>query len=172
MADYVINSWKAQDAPIEGSDEYVRIKGRAGGLLSWLLTLVKISPSISLVVSADKITFEEGSLAGSLVFHTPLENTSSTFYGYTKPWKAAVAIGIVLGAVTWFLLFIPGIIAGLLYYYLKMTLTVGYSEMGGQVHAISFQRSVIEGQKIDEAQAARVCRIIQNLIDARRPKYT
>jgi hypothetical protein len=170
MADYVIRSWKAQDQPIEGADSFIKIEGRASGLLSWLLSLLKISPTVTLHVSADKITFEEGSLEGSVIYHTPLENTCSTFYGYTKPWKQALIVGVLVGLITFWLLCIPGIIAGLLYYYLKKTLTLGYTDKGGFKHAISFGRSVIEGQNIDESEAGRVCTIMQRLIDARRQK--
>lgn len=168
MAAYVIKSWKAQTEPIDESQTYVKIEGRAGGLLSWLLSLVNISPTVSLVVNSDKIVFEEGSLSGSLRYQTPLENTCATFYGYTKPWKEAVALGIVLGLITLFLFAIPGIIAGIAYYFLNKTLTVGYSDMGGLRNAIQFKRSLIEGQDIDEAEAAKVCAIIQNLVDAKR----
>ena len=168
MAAYVIKSWKAQTEPIDDSQTYVRIEGRAGGLLSWLLSLVNISPTVSMVVSSDKITFAEGSLSGSLRYLTPLENICATFYGYTKPWKEAVAIGVVIGLITSFLFGIPGIIAGIIYYFLNKTLTVGYSDMGGLRNAIHFKRSLIEGQNIDESEAAKVCAIIQNLVDAKR----
>ncbi len=168
MAAYVIKSWKAQTEPIDDSQSFVQIEGRAGGFLSWLLSLVNISPTISLVVSSEKITFAEGSLAGSLRYQTPLENTCATFYGYTKPWKEAVAIGVIVGMVTLFLFAIPGIIVGVLYYFLNKTLTVGYSDMGGLRNAIHFKRSLIEGQNIDEAEAEKVCNIIQNLVDAKR----
>lgn len=168
MTGYVIKSWKAQDVPIEGTDSFVKIHGRAGGLLSWMLGLMNISPTVTLDVGSDKIAFEQGSLEGSMVHRTPLEHLCSTFYGYTKPWKEAVVVGVLVGALTFFLAGIPGIIAGILYYYLKKTLTVGYTDIGGNSHAISFQRSVIEGQQIDENEAGRVCAIIQRLVDQKR----
>ena len=40
--------------------------------------------------------------------------------------------------------------------------------MGGLRNAIHFKRSLIERQNIDEAEAAKVCAIIQNLVDAKR----
>lgn len=39
MAAFVITSWHANDEPQPDTGEYVRIQGRAGGLISWLLTL-------------------------------------------------------------------------------------------------------------------------------------
>jgi len=170
MSDYVIQSWKAQDQPIQGTDSFVKIEGRASGILSWLLGQLKISPTITLSVSADKITFAEGSLGGSVIYHTPLENTCSTFYGYTKPWMAALVVGVLVSIVTFWLLCIPGIIAGLIYYYINTTLTLGYTDKGGFSHAITFGRSIIDGQSIDEVEAGRVCAIIQKQIDGCRRK--
>jgi len=48
------------------------------------------------------------------------------------------------------------------------TLTVGFTDIGGRVSEIPFKRSVFDGQVIDEAEAARVCDIVQRLVDARR----
>jgi hypothetical protein len=168
MSNYVIKSWQANNSDTPNGGPAVRIEARAAGLLSWLLGVLNISPTIVFAVDERHIRFEEGSLAGSVTHLTPLENTCSTFYGFTKPWKEAVAVGFVVGTMFWFLLAIPGIILGVLYYYLNMTLTVGFTTKGGSSHAVSFKRSVIEGQKIDEAEAARVCAIIQRLVAARQ----
>lgn len=168
MAAFVITSWTVQEVAIAGTTDYVRIQGRAGGFVSWLLALVEISPTVSLVVSEDSIAFEEGSLQGSLKVLTPVENTCSTFYGYAKPWKEAVAIAVFFGFLTIFMLGIPGLIAGGLYYFLNKTLTVGFTDKGGHRHAISFKRSLIEGLNIDETTAARVCTVIQGRVDAKR----
>jgi hypothetical protein len=53
----------------------------------------------------------------------------------------------------------------ILYYILNKTLTVGFTDVGGRVSEISFKRSLIEGRTIDETEAARVCEIIQHLVD-------
>jgi len=176
MAAYVIKSWSAKNQP-DAQGIYVQISARAAGLLSWVLNILGISPTITLAVHADKIVFHKGSLEGSLQFLTPLENTCSTFYGYKKPIKEAVAIGavgliilcnaVVGGPVLAFL----GIIclaAGIFYYLLNKTVTIGFTDVGGRITHINFKRSVIEGQSIDESATKFVCDLIQFLIDARR----
>lgn len=170
MSNYVIKSWAASDQQIQGTESLIKIEGRASGFLSWLLGLLEISPTVTLHVSTDKVSFEEGSLQGSVHYHTPLEHVCSTYFGYTKPWKEALVVGVLVGMATFWMLFIPGIVVGILYYFLKKTLTLGYTDKGGFTHAISFQMSVIEGQKIDEAEAGRVCALMQQLVDARRAK--
>lgn len=169
MNAFVIKSWRANDHPdAEGS--YVNISGRAGGFVSWMFNLLGISPTVQLLVRADKIIFQKGSLEGTLNFITPLENTCSTFYAFKRPLKEAIVLGIVLGALTFFSFGLIGIAIAILYYVLNKTLTMGFTDIGGRVSEIPFKRSVIEGKTLDETEAARVCEIIQQLVDARRPR--
>ena len=165
---FVIKSWSAASEP-DPNGNYVRISGRAGGLISWLLNLLGISPTVSLIVRDDRIIFQKGSLReGSLNVITPLENTCSTVYAFKRPLLEAVVLGVVLGLLTFFSFGIIGIAIAILYYMLNKTLTVGFTDVSGRLHEVPFKRSVIEGQVIDEAEAARVCEIIQRLVDARR----
>lgn len=166
---FVIKSWSAGSQP-DAEQNYVNISGRAGGLVSWVLNLLGISPTVRLVVRADKITFQRGSLEGTLSFLTPLENTCSTFYAFKRPLKEALILAVILGAVTFFSFGLIGIAIAILYYVLNKTLTVGFTDIGGRIHEIPFKRSVIEGKTIDEIEAARVCDIIQNLVDIRRER--
>jgi hypothetical protein len=169
MNAFVIKSWSASDQP-DGNGNYVNINGRAGGLVWWLLNLLDISPTVSLTVCADKIIFQKGSLEGSLHFLTLLENTCSMFYALKRPLKEAVILGIVLGAATFFTFGILEIAIAILYYVLNKTLTIGFTDIGGRVSEIPFKRSVLEGKAIDEAKAARVCDIVQRLVDARHER--
>lgn len=164
---FVIKSWSAQ-SQVDAEQNYVNITGRAGGLVAWVLNLLSISPTVRLVVRADKILFQKGSLEGTLNFITPLENTCSTFYAFKRPWKEAVILGVILGALTFFSFGLIGIAIAILYYILNKTLTIGFTDIGGRVSEIPFKRSVIEGKTIDEGEAARVCEIIQGLVDVRR----
>jgi len=176
MKTYVIKSWSAHtDAP-DSEGNRVRITGRAGGLLSWLLNLLQISPTVSLAVRDDRIAFREGSLEGLVRSHVPLDNVCSTVYGYMKPWKGAIVIGTLVGLFAAFqfgvsgtvariLYFgVPGISAGILYYVLNTKLTIGFTDVGGHRYGICFKGSVMEGQTVDEEAAAKVCHIIQDLI--------
>lgn len=166
MTAFVIKSWSAGDQP-NAQGELVNIEGRAGGLISWLLNLLGISPTVSLAVRVDKMTFHKGSLEGTVNFITPLENICSMFYAFKRPLKESVILGVILGAATFWLFAIPGILIGILYYVLNKTLTIGFTDLGGRVSEIPFKRSVIEGHTLDENEAARVCGIVQRLVDQR-----
>ena len=133
-----------------------------------LLNALGISPTVRLIVNGEKIIFQKGSLEGTFNYLTPLENTCSMFYAFKRPLKEALVLGVVLGAATFFTFGILGIAIAILYYVLNKTLTIGFTDLGGRMSEIPFKRSVIEGQVIDEAEAARVCDIVQRLVDARR----
>ena len=169
MNAFVVKSWAASDSP-DAQGKYIDIQGRAGGLVSWLLNLLEISPTVHLVVRADKISFEKGSLEGTLHFLTPMENTCSMFYAFKRPWKEALIGGTLIGLLTFFLFAIPGIAFAVLYYVLNKTLTIGFTDIGGHTREIPFKRSVLEGQVLDENEAAQVCDILQRLVDARRER--
>ncbi len=166
MNAFVIKSWSANDQA-DPNGNYVHISGRAGGFVAWLLNLLDISPTVQLVVRGDRIVFQKGSLEGTLNFITPLENTCSTFYAFKRPLKEAVILGVILGALTFFSFGLIGIAIAILYYVLNKTLTIGFTDVGGRVSEIPFKRSVIEGKNLDETEAARVCDIIQHLVDSR-----
>jgi hypothetical protein len=78
-----------------------------------------------------------------VIAHTPLKHICSTFYRYTKPWNTTIGIGILVGLMTIWMLSIPGMVAGVLYYYFKKKWTLGYIDIGGFTHAITFEASVI-----------------------------
>ncbi len=156
---YVIKSWKASDQPVDDSQNHIAISGRAEGLMGWLLAKVKISPTTSIAVSAKEIRFTQGSFAGSLTRVIPLENVCSTRYGYYKPWREVLILFVTIGP-----LFGIGIILAILYYFLNKSLTLGFVENSGVITYIAFKRSIIEGQNIDEANAAYVSELTQALI--------
>ena len=189
MSALVIKEWKASNQPIDSDGNYVKVIGRAGGLISWFLALLKIDPTTSIRASESRVEFSSASLSGTEHRMIPLCNVCSTYYGYHKPWKAALLIFFLFG----FIFNIPGAIASvgngmaisvmgyllgiviaiglaLLYYFLSRTLTLGFVEHSGVVSAIKFKRSMIENVDVNEEQARYICEMTQFLIEAaRRP---
>lgn len=185
MSALVIKEWKASNQPIDSDGNYVRIIGRSGGLISWILALLKVDPTTSIRVSQDRVEFSSASLSGTEHRMIPIGNVCSTYYGYHKPWKAALLLFFLFG----FLFNIPGAIASagnnagisimgylfgiviavgiaLLYYFLSRTLTLGFVEHSGVISAIKFKRSVIENVDVNEGQARYICEVTQFLIEA------
>lgn len=186
MSALVIKAWKADVRPIDKDNNFVFIMGRQSGLISWLLSLMRIDPTTTIVVGSDRIQFESASLAGTESRLIPLEGICSTYYGYHKPWKAAawiiasaVFLAFFFGAVaaeggsqgfafiTFILTTMIGVVIALVYYFLNRTLTLGFVENSGVVSGIRFKRSAIENIEINEHEARAVCILVQHLIEAK-----
>ena len=186
MSALVIKAWKAESKPIDDKNNYVSITGRESGLIAWVLSLMGVDPTTTIRVGMDRVEFSSSSLAGTQSRLIPLQSICSTYYGYHKPWKAAVGIvafflffGSAIasaimqdasrsGGVSFFLgAGAVGFVFALIYYFLNRTLTLGFVEVSGHVSGIKFKRSVIENIDINEAQAKSVCTIVQRLIEAK-----
>jgi len=181
MGTLVIKDWKAEAKPIDNKNNFINITGREGGLLSWLLALLRIDPTTNILIGVERVEFTGSSLAGTESRLIPLEGICSTYYGYHKPWKtAAVIIGIfsLLGVSfggeigAFVLMFTIGLGIGLLYYFLNSTLALGFVEVSGVVNGIRFKRSVIENLDVNQDQAKMVCLIVQRLIEAKHKRMT
>ena len=189
MSALVIKSWQAETKPIDEKNNYINITGRESGLIAWLLSLVGVDPTTKILVGLDRIEFSSTSLAGTEFRMIPLQSICSSYYGYHKPWKAAASfiaffmfIGLSLGAdmaksgepggafTAFIVSTLIGTALGLVYYFLNRTLTLGFVENGGVINGIKFKRSVIENIDINQAQAQRVCLLLQKLIEAKEKR--
>lgn len=157
----VIKKWYAGNESNNNGD-YVHLVGREAGLISWLLSLLKIDATSEVEVKENLIKFTTSSLAGREKRIIPLNSITSAYYGYEKPWKMALVLTVLLMP-----FFFIGLIVGPLYYFLNKNLTVAVVEASGWVGAFSFKRSVIEGQNINEEQAYKVIDIIRELIESK-----
>ena len=172
----VVKSWKVSSRSAAG-EANVAIVARDSGLLSFILSIVGVDPTTTLQVSSRHVFFEKGDLSGFERRFIPLEHIASTYYGRVKPWKTAglfIAFSILIGGslmghstgltVLGTLVFLGGIVLSLLYYYLNRELTIGVVDVSGWPGKLSFKRSVIEGQEINEGAVENVVQIIEHLI--------
>lgn len=167
----VVKSWKVTSQPAPGAPN-ISIVARDSGLLSFVLSTLGIDPTATLQVSSRHVFYEEGSLAGFTRRFVPLEHVASTFYGRIKPWKETgifMALSVVLGGSSGgaigMLLTIVGVALSMLYYFLNRTLTIGLIDVsGGPPIKLTFSRSMIEGQELDEKATENVIRVIEHLI--------
>jgi len=176
MATLVLRSWKVDTKPIDANGNYVDISGRQSGLLSWFLALLGVDPTTTIKIGPVRVEFHQSSLSGISTRMIPLQGICSTYYGYYKPWKEALAIivlcsvlgNVIMAAGSWtgaLLVWLLGLVLGFLYYFLNKTLTLGFVENSGVANGIQFKRSVIENVAVDADQARVVCEITQSLIE-------
>lgn len=176
MSGLVVKTWRVDQSAPDADGAYVKIVGREGGLIAWLLSHMGVDPTTTLTVTGKQIYFSSASLAGTQSRVIPLGSVCSSYYGYYKPWK--VALGIIAGFMwvgssipqggAWaFLTFmLVGIIVAVVYYFLNRRLTLGFVENSGVVNGIMFKRSVIENVDVSEEEAKRVCSIVQTLVES------
>lgn len=168
--EYVIKEWFADETP-DPEGVYVKIKGREGGIISFLLSWVGIDPTVTMIVDKGNIRFEKGSWSGFFRRITPMDKLCAGGYGYQKPWKSALVMALIgFPLIGLFGLGLLVIIGAVVYYFLNKQLRVEFSEVGGYTDGIVFKRSVIEGIKVDEADAARVIRILEALMQGKTPQ--
>jgi hypothetical protein len=177
MLTLVIKDWKLFEGATDQQGTRVYIRGRAGGIFNWFLSLVGIDPTTSLVVTADKLLFTEASIGGRHNSVTPLADISTTFYGFSKPiWATVICFAIVLvlfgllsaaSGVFALMLLTPLVAVGgaIVYYFLNTRLKLAFVTMSGLTFAIHFKPSMIEGQRIDEAAANKVAGWLLHLAD-------
>lgn len=176
---YVISKWEVSDTGNLFDNNYISIKGRDSGALSWLFALIGIEPSVTISANANSIFFAKGSLGGFEKKVIPITNISSAYYGFTKPWKEALSIGFVIFLPTIILslnlirqnilfglfLMLLGPISGFLIYIFDKTIKLGFVESGGIINGIDFKPSFIEGKMLSEKEAHNAINVIQQLID-------
>lgn len=172
----VIKSWKVQSRPGVGQP-YAQVIARESGLISFVLSLLGIDATTTLIVSGQGFEFERGSLSGFLRRVSPYGHVSSVLYGRHKPWKKTVGLimlSLFLGSslmghgtgmtMLGTLVLFGGVGLSLLYYFLNRELTLAFAEDSGQQMGITFKRSVVEGQEIDEAALKQLVIIIEALL--------
>lgn len=173
---YVIKSWNVNVKP-DSNGSYITIVGRMAGLISYLLSICGIDPTVTLRVNSKNLFFTEGSLAGTKHNVIPLRNISSVLYGYHKPWQAMLVL-LALGAslafclgnaaesgIVAFVVFAIFTVIALAYYALSKKLIIGVIGFGSETFQVVFKRSVIEGKNIDEENAKYVGQVLQSLMD-------
>ncbi len=180
MSALVIKAWKVGEQPIDDKGNHISITGREGGLIAWFLSKVNIDPTTTIRVGAERLEFSSASLSGTQSRLIPLQGICSTYYGYHKPWKAALGIAglsLFMGSSMMARSFSAGLVVMLIgwaiaavIYFLNRTLTLGFIENSGVVNGIQFKRSVIENLDITQEQARQVCELMQKLIEAKEKR--
>ena len=148
----------------ENDDEFLKIVGRASGLLAWIFSLIGIDPITSLSCNKKSLKFEEAAIQnGKNTLNVPLAAVSGVYSGINKPFALLVigtifVLGGLIGAISVrsFGIFFVGLIIGavfIIFYFLKKTMTFGiYCGGDKPIATICLKKSIIEGQNIDESK--------------------
>jgi len=83
----VVKSWAVDNAPVDELGNYVVIKCRQEGLISFVLSLVGIDPVTTLMAHPDRIEFIEASLNGVKRRIIRVSRSRRLSTAFTKPLK-------------------------------------------------------------------------------------
>jgi hypothetical protein len=162
----------------QNQEEYLQIVGRRGGLMAFLLSLMKIDPTTQLKCNDERVEVIQSSFFGRQTLSIPITAITGIIGGYRKPKGLLAAMPIVLilggtmiepaGSMAPLLAALVIVAIMFVFYILKRELSI-YVQNGGDAHwGLSFNRSVIENvpvdiKKVDEAIAlvnARILRVL------------
>ena len=159
----------------------VEISGRASGLVSWLLNLLRLESGVDLTVTESEVSIRSASLSGFAHTFIPLGKVSAAVCGYQRSiWALAFAFlfafGFVVNLLAGFLgnrnevgadmglafgfLVLAGVAA--LVYYLSKRIAIGVESMHS--HGVVFKRSVVENVSIDLPEALRAVAAINRYL--------
>lgn len=134
--------------------KYLEIIGRASGLISWILTLMKLDTLTTLYLETDRLFVKTSSLSGETHTVMPLGAIESTQCGFSKSmiWLA-LAVIVVLGGMSSGEggEFIVSLIIGAIFfvmYFLSKRMFISVTA-GSTTVAITFKKGVIEGVSVD-----------------------
>jgi hypothetical protein len=186
----VLTDFRVDDNP--AAETAVEIVGRAAGIVSWILTLLRLQTETRLIVTRNEISIRQASLSGMQNIYIPLGKVTTTVCGYQR---SIVALGFAMYFSAEFLLSLltgaigssdPAAGAGsalafavaglgavanlvlaaiaILVYFL--TKKIGISIETTHARGVVFKRSVIENVSIDLPEALHAIQVINNRVIA------
>jgi hypothetical protein len=177
----VLQRFRVNEDP--GATVAVEISGRLSGIVSWILTLLNLEPTVELTVTDSEFKLCRASLSGILHTYIPLEKVTAAVCGYQRSILALgfailFSVGFVLNLLSGFLeisggqgnsdmglalgFLILAAICGLVYF-LSKKIGVGV-ESSLHAHGLTFKRSVIENVSVDLPDALRVISAINSRV--------
>lgn len=152
---------------------YIEIIGRPAGVISWLLTVLRMEATTTFMLTSDRLTYRGTSFRGEHRTVLPLSSIESTSCGYSKPigWVVAGVLAIIIGLVfdrpdvqAESIIKIVAIVSGALFiinYFFskKMYMTVS---AGQATVSISFKKSVIENVPVTLERAMEAISVLND----------
>ena len=173
----VLRSFKVD--PNDPNNEFILIKGRPAGILSWIFTNSKMDEETSLKCTSKKIEIKGSSFWGDNYVLIANNEVASAYCAFQKPMLLLVfgIIIIVFGLITsssvpsaTVVLVLLGIIL-IVYYVLGKKITIVIETNGGSKYGLSFRRSVIENISIDNEKAMKVVELLNAKVIESQNKY-
>lgn len=169
----VVRKFSINDDDSDG--KYLEIEGRASGIISWLLTLMKLDTLTTLNLKKDHLSVKSSSLSGEIHTVMPLGAIESTQCGFSKSilWLvlgvSTILSGLLSGAVgTFFGFLIVGAVFILIYFLSKrMFISVA---AGNKSVDIAFKEGVTEGVSVDLDRTLSAIQLLNTMVTKEHAK--
>lgn len=150
----------------EAGPNFVHIEGRSAGIFSWFCTIIGIDTTTVFDVYGDRIEYSGGSLSGAFTETIPLTRISNLGTGFLKPFIYVIlaVICLFLAIYTYGLSLILTALFAFLYWTRK-SLMLYFIPHSGSTTFMAFKRSLIEGVALDAETAARIVKIVSDLVE-------
>lgn len=164
----------------------VEIVGRASGLVSWVMTLLRLEPEVEFVVTESEVTIRTASLSGIQHICVPLHKVTASVCTYQR---SMLALGfVILFSLGFVMNLLSGVLGGnrnemssdmaqafgflifaaiaALVFFLSKRIAIVVETM--HHHGVIFKRSVIENVSVDLPQALQAIAVINARLLASR----
>ena len=178
----VLRKFSVTGGPSKQEAPVIEIEGRKPGVIAFLLTLIGIDATTSLIVTPRDIRFRKGSLYGEITSMMPLTCVASAHAGFAKPIQYLIAAGAVFlasiggaigghrdlgghgGGAAFALLGLIVAVVFVVAYFLSRKMAVYVESSGGATFGLIFKRSIIEGVEVDINKVKALVDIIRELV--------
>jgi hypothetical protein len=187
----VLREFKVSPAEREG--ELVVVRGRPSGLLGYVLTLLHLQDTASLVVTDKEVRVETASLHGLSAEYVPIAAVASSQCVYFRAFLMLVAAFLIYGTAAFAFLYSflgsgsdydrqrelsslrtplwAAIVVGTVFYVayaLSKRILISVETDGGRIIGLAFKRSVIENVSIELDQARKAVEMLNGRLLAKR----
>jgi hypothetical protein len=166
--------------PVPDDGNLVTIIGRQSGLLSWLLTLIRIDPEIGFIATAKDLRFYHKSLFNEKNIVMTLRNVSHINCGYSRPfWYLVFAVLSLLAFVVDIMnaddiagvFYLIVAIVLLLMFYFNKSITIMVETNGGATYKVKFKPSFIENVDVNLEKTKQVVELINSQIIKEQERF-
>jgi len=172
MPTLIVRKFEIDENAANGN--YLQIEGRTSGLVSWLLTLMKLDTLTTMELNTDRLSVKASNLSGQIHTVMPLRAISSTQCGFSKSlawltWAIIIFIGGLLSRDSG--VFIVSLIISalfLLVYIFSKNMLISVSTGGAKGVAIAFKRGVVEGISVDLNRTLKAIELLNKVVAEKR----
>ncbi len=163
----VIRKFDVNENGLDG--KYLEIIGRASGLISWILTLMKLDTLTTLHLEADRLSVKTSSLSGEIHTVIPLGAIESTKCGFSKSmiWLTLAVIVILGGLLSGEVgAFIGSLVVGAVFfviYFLSNRMFISVAA-GSETISIAFQKGIIEDVSVDLDKTLVALQLLNSMV--------